>query len=375
MRIWIANVARLCVKEWRCLLHDRPMMALIVFAFSVAIHVTAVGIKAEVANASVGVIDDDHSKLSMQLRDAIQLPYFKPAVDTTPTQAMAALDRGELIFVLQVPPHYEADVLAGRSPSLQLLVDATAMTQAGLGVAYLQQIVLRETLAFTQRPQLESLSPVDARVRVLYNPNGDSRWFTAVMQIVTNVTVLAIILVGAAVIREREHGTIEHLLVMPVRASEIAFGKIVANGAVIVVAMLASLWGVVHLWLGIDLTGSLGLTLLSTTLYLFSVCALGVMLATFASSMPQFGLLSAPVYAVLYLLSGAATPVDSMPSSVQAIVKLSPTTQFVSLVQAVLYRDAKVLDVWPQLLTISALGVVFVTIALARFRDMLARQA
>jgi ABC-2 type transport system permease protein len=112
----------------------------------------------------------------------------------------------------------------------------------------------------------------------------------------------------------------------------------------------------------------------ATALYLFAVTALGIFLATMASSMPQFGLLAAPVYVVLYLLSGAATPVESMPLAIQDIVQISPTTQFVKLTQAVLYRGAGVDIIWPQLLAVAAAGAFFLVIALTRFRAMLARQ-
>ncbi|MDO9237510.1 MAG: ABC transporter permease [Aquabacterium sp.] len=371
---WIRNVSRLAMKELRSLFGDAPLMALIFFAFTIAIYSTAKGVKAEVANASVAIIDGDHSALSRRLRDAIRAPYFKAPVDITQQEAGPALDRSDVIFVIDIPPRFEADVLGGRTPAIQVTVDATAMTQAGLGVVYLNQIFLKELLDFFHQKSIESLLPAQPVIHFLFNPNNQSHWFTSVMQIVINVTVLAIILVGAAVIREREHGTIEHLLVMPVRPSEIAMAKILANGGVILLAVMLSLWLVVHLWLQVPLAGSVGLFLLGTSLYLFAVTALGILLATAASSMPQFGLLAAPVYVVLYLLSGAATPVESMPQWIQTIVQVSPTTQFVKLTQSVLYRGAGLDIVWPQLLAVAATGVCFLVIALTRFRSMLARQ-
>jgi ABC-2 type transport system permease protein len=378
MKQWLLNVSRLSVKELRSLFSDVPLMALIIFAFSVAIYSTAKGVKAEVANASVAIIDGDHSALSRRLRDAIQPPYFKAPVDIDRNDVDQALDRGDYIFVIDIPPHFEADVLAGRAPAVALQVDATAMTQAGLGVVYLNEIVLREMLDFFHARGLEAQLPTRSVTRVMFNPNNQGHWFTGVMQIVINVTVLAIILVGAAVIREREHGTIEHLLVMPVRPSEIAMAKILANGGVILLAVMLSLWFVVHMVLSVPiaepLAQSLGLILLGTALYLFAVTALGILLATLASSMPQFGLLAAPVYVVLYLLSGAATPVESMPRNIQSIVQFSPTTQFVKFTQAVIYRGAGLDIVWPQLLAVSAAGALFLFIALTRFRSMLAKQ-
>jgi ABC-2 type transport system permease protein len=374
MRQWILNVARLSMKELRSLFGDVPLMALIIFAFTIAIYSTAKGVKAEVANASVGIIDSDQSALSRRLRDAIRAPYFKTPQDITHQEAGPALDRSDLIFVIDIPPRFEADVLAGRSPAIQVIVDATAMTQAGLGVVYLNEIFMKELLDFFHQQGIETILPAPPVMRLLFNPNNQSHWFTSIMQIVTNVTVLAIILVGAAVIREREHGTIEHLLVMPVRPSEIAMAKILANGGVILLAVTMSLWFVVHLWLGVPLAGSVPLFLCGTALYLFAVTALGILLATTASSMPQFGLLAAPVYVVLYLLSGAATPVESMPELIQSIVQISPTTQFVKFTQAELYRGAGLDIVLRQLLAVAAAGAVFLFIALTRFRSMLARQ-
>ncbi|RAR48330.1 ABC-2 type transport system permease protein [Paraburkholderia unamae] len=371
---WFRNVARLAHKEIFSLFGDATLMTLIVFAFTFAVYSVAKGIKAEVSNASVAIVDADHSELSRQLRAAIQPPYFKPPVDVERRDIDVALDRGTYIFAIEIPPRFEADVLAGRAPSVQVLVDATAMTQAGLGTAYLQQIFVAETLAFLRARNAQAQLPAHAVVHVLFNPNTESYWFTSSMQIVVNITVLSIILVGAAVIREREHGTIEHLLVMPVRASEIAVAKILANGLVIFVVSLLSLVLVVNLWLRVPLQGSLGLFALSTALYLFSVTALGMWLATLAPAMPQFGLLAVPTYAVAYLLSGAATPVQSMPVAMQPFVKLLPTTQFVSLTQAILFRGAGLDIVWPQLAGVSAAGALFLLLALARFRSMLAQQ-
>ncbi|OZI47673.1 hypothetical protein CEK29_02765 [Bordetella genomosp. 5] len=371
---WLLNVIRLCGKELYSLGRDVTLLVLIAYAFSAAIYSVAEGVKAEVSNASVAILDSDHSELSLRLRDAIQPPYFKTPEDIERADIDAALERGRYIFVIEFPPNFERDVLAGRAPTVQVLIDATAMTQAGLGAVYLDEIFAREVLDFLRVRGLSAQLPVVPVSRTLFNPNGQSAWFTSVMQIVTNVTVLAIILVGAAVIREREHGTIEHLLVMPVRASEIAMAKILANGAVILLAGMLSLRWVVHLGLDIPLAGSPWLFMAGLALYLFAVTALGMLLATMAPTMPQFGLLSVPVYVVAYLLSGAATPVESMPALMQQIVPILPTTQFVQMAQAILYRGAGFDVVWPQFAAIAVCGALFLALALGRFRSMLARQ-
>ncbi len=374
MKHWLKNVYFLAVKEARSLLTDVTLLLTIAFAFSIAVVSVAKGVKAEVANASVAVVDFDRSNLSYQIRDAILPPYFQQPTVITDQEVSQVLDTGDYIFVLNIPSNFEQDVLAGRHPKIQLLVDATAMTQAGVGVVDLQQIFTQEILQFLKIHHLQDYMPVQTSVRVFFNPNGQSAWFTAMMQIVINVTILSIILVGAAVIREREHGTIEHLLVMPVRASEIAIAKIVTNGSIILIATLLSMWLIVHGVLNVPLNGSILLYTVGTAIYLFSVTSLGMYIATMAPTMPQFGLLSAPVAVVLYLLSGAATPVESMPEFMQIVSQILPTRQYVAMTQHILYRGAGLNIVWPELAIMSVMGVVFLWAALGRFRSMLDKQ-
>ena len=373
--VWLRNVAHLSLKELCCVLRDTNMMVAIAVAFTVAVYLVATGVHADVENVSVAVIDGDHSGLSARIRDSLQMPQFRPPVEIDRSEAQAAMDAGRYIFILDIPPHFEADVHALRSPAVQLMVDATAMTQAHMGTAYIQEIVLRETLAYLKVQGVGARLPTRPVLRTLFNPNGNTVWYASVMQVLNNVTVLAVVLVGAAVIREREHGTIEHLLVMPVRPSEIAVAKILANGLVILVAVALSVFVMVQGVLQVPIAGSVSLFLLGTAFYLFSLTALGIMLATLASSMPQFALLSVPVFVIMYLLSGSTTPRESMPAALQDAMLASPSTHYVKLAQGVLYRGAGLDIVWPQLLAMALIGAVFLAIALVRFRSMLTRQA
>ena len=234
--------------------------------------------------------------------------------------------------------------------------------------------MLRETLDEFKVKGVDARLPTRPVVHVLFNPNTTTSWFTSVMQLINNVTVLSVVLVGAAVIREREKGTIEHLLVMPVRPSEIAVAKIMANGLVILVAVAVSVLAIVKGLLAVPVEGSVLLFLSGTGLYLFSLTALGILLATVASSMPQFGLLAVPVFVVMYLLSGSATPAENMPQWLQYLMQVSPSTHYVRLAQGILYRAAGLSIVWPQMLAVGGIGAGFLALALLRFRTMLARQ-
>jgi ABC-2 type transport system permease protein len=206
-------------------------------------------------------------------------------------------------------------------------------------------------------------------VRLAFNPNAETGWFSSVMGIINNVTMLAIVLAGAAVIREREHGTMDHLLVMPVTPFEIAMSKIWANGLVIIVAAGLSLYFVVRGVLGIPIAGSIPLFLLGVAAYLFFATSIGIFLGTVARSMPQLGLLFLLVYLPLAMLSGSNTPLESMPHWLGTIMQISPTVHFVSFAQAILYRGADFEIVWREFVFVALMGGLFLWLALMRFRQ------
>jgi len=368
----IARVFRLGVKELYSLKADPVLVLLIVYAFTFAIYAVSTGAKMEVLNASVAIVDEDQSNLSGRLRDAILAPFFNEPVSIDADQIDAVMDSGQFVFVIEFPPKFEQDALAGRKPSVQISVDATAMSQAGNGASYLQSILLQEAVAALGSG---SSQPIDLIVRAKFNPNLVSSWFTALMQVINNVTMLAMILSGAALIREREHGTIEHLLVMPVTPTEIMLAKIWANGLVIIVAAGISLFAIVERLLGVPVQGSIPLFLASAALYLFSVTSLGILIATASTSMAQFGLIVMPVLIVMILLSGSTTPIESVPSWLRTAMQVSPSTHFVALSQAILYRGAGIAIIWPQLAALLAIGVAFFSLALMRFRKALLKAA
>jgi ABC-2 type transport system permease protein len=372
---WLANVFHLGRKELASLALDKVLAAFIVYSFSFSVYSVATGVKTDVENANIAIVDADRSVLSARLQEAFLRPYFKPSSLIDRGEVDRSMDRGEWTFVLEIPPRFEADLLRGRPVEVQLNVDATAMTQAGVGAGYVDAVVQRETSDFLESRGTEPGPSVSTVMRAWFNPNLEGVRFNAIMAVTENITILAILLCGAAVIREREHGTIEHLLVMPVRASEIAAAKIWANGLVILLAAGLSLGLVVEMALGIPIEGSRALFLSGAAVYLFATTSLGILLATMAGSMPQFSLLAIPVFLVLNMLSGAATPIESMPAALQILLQASPTVHFVRLAQGVLFRGAGLDLVWPQFAALAFLGAVFISAALARFRIMLANEA
>ena len=365
-----SNILWLAGKELRSFSRDWVLLGLVVYSFSLAIIAQAQSSSQELHNASIGIVDEDHSELSRRLARAFLPPYFKPARPLVARDVDHLMNTGQFTFVLDIPPHFERDVVGGRRPTLQVAVDATAMMQAGIGSGYIQQILQSEIDALAAPAGGLQRLPIALQVRFAFNPNVATSWFTAVMGIINSVTMLAIILAGAAVVREREHGTMDHLLVMPVSPFEIAMSKILANGLVITVAVALSLYFVVRQLLAIPIAGSVPLFLGGVALYLFFATSVGVFLATIARTMPQLGLLFMLVAIPLNMLSGANTPLESMPAFLRAIMQASPSTHFVSFAQAILYRGAGLDVVWPQFLAVAAMGALFLGLGLLRFRSV-----
>lgn len=297
-------------------------------------------------------------------------PYLQKPEYIGERDIVPLMNAGRFTFVVDIPPRFERDVLGGREPEIQLDVDATAMVQAGLGSGYAQQIITTEVQDFVSRTDSVASSPVAINVRIAYNPNADTPQFSSVMGIIDSITMLAIILAGAAVVREREHGTMDHLLVMPVTPFDIAMSKIWANGVVILTAAALSLYVVVRGFLHIPVTGSIPLFLVGVAIYLFFATAIGIFLGTIARSMPQLGLLYLLVYVPLSLLSGARTPLESMPPWLSTAVQISPTVHFVASAHAILYRNAGFSIVWPRFAIVALMGGLFLALSLWRFRSV-----
>ncbi|AWM38982.1 Inner membrane transport permease YhhJ [Gemmata obscuriglobus] len=369
------TVWHLGVKELWSLARDPMLLGLIAFSFTVSVYAGATAQPETLNKAPIAVVDYDRSPLSERITAAFYPPQFLPPARITPDEMDARMDAGRDTFALVVPPDFQRDVLAGRRPAVQLNVDATRMSQAYTGSGYVETITSGEVRAFADRYRANPAPPVDMAVRARFNPELNKSWFGAVVKLIDNVNLLAIALAGAALIRERERGTIEHLLVMPVTPFEIMTGKVWSMGLVVLFACALSLRVVVQGALGVPVGGSRALFLCGVALHLFAATSIGIFMGTFARSMPQFGLLLMMVVLPLQMLSGGVTPRESMPGWVQTVMLAAPTTHFVALSQGILYRGAGLSVVWPQFLALALIGTTFFGVTLARFRKVIGTMA
>lgn len=365
------NVFQLGVKELRGLARDPMLIVLIVYSFTLAIYAGAKALPETLNRAAIAIVDEDRSPVSSRIELAFTPPYFSEPRLISQYEMDRRMDAGLDTFALNIPPEFQRDLLARKSPAIQLNIDATRISQAFNGGGYIEQIVNAEIAEFLARTRNAQAAPIELTLRARFNPELKKSWFGAIDEVITSITMLSIILTGAALIREREHGTIEHLLVMPVTPFEIMASKIWSMGLVVLVASSVALLLVVQGLLSVPIRGSMTLFLLGATLHLFATTCMGIFLATMAGTMPQFGLLLMLTLLPLQALSGAVTPRESMPEIIQNIMLAAPNTHFVMLAQSVLFRGAGIDVVWPQLLALLGIGATLFVLSLRRFRQFL----
>ena len=368
----LSNIFWLGTKELRTLSKDLMMILFIIWSFGVSIYTQSTGAGETVNNASVAIVDEDNSRLSRSIAGLFYPPYFQTAKTIGAADIDRAMDEGLYTLVVVIPPRFEADVRKGRDVEVQVNVDATAVQQASLGAGYIQSMVTNEVKRYRQETEQTTGLSSSLVIRRAFNPNGTQSWFRAIVGLADQLSMLIIILTGAALLREREHGTIEHLLVMPLTAFEIALAKVWSNGLVIIIGFICSLLFVIEGLLDVPIAGSRGLLLLGTVIYVFATAAIGIFLGTIARTMAQFALLMMMTVMPMMMLSGGMSPIESQPQWVQYVTWFFPSRHYVSFMQAIVYRGANLDIVWKEFVTVLVMGVTFLAVSLVLFRRSVA---
>ncbi|MCL3882910.1 ABC transporter permease [Marivita sp. GX14005] len=368
----IRNVLWLIGKEFRTLWREAILLLLVIYSFGPSMYIESSGAGGPLNNAAVTFVDEDRSALSRALQNALLPPRYLPPGEARAGEIDRMMDWGETIFVVVIPAGFEADVRAGRTPSLQLNIDATKTMAAAVGTGYLTATFNEEIARFAADQNARPASPIDLVLRRSFNPAGETLWLRSVAALLNQLSILTIVLTGASLIREREHGTIEHLMVMPLSATEIALAKIVANSAVVFAGFTFALFVMVEGFLDVPFAGSEGLLLLGTAVYLFAAASIGVLLGILARSMAQFALLLILTITPIMILSGGMTPIESQPLWLQPITWLLPSRHFMEFAVAISFRGADFSIVWPEFLWTFLLGAGVLVASLLLFRRSVA---
>jgi len=372
--LWLDRMVAMTVKELKQLSRDPILLIVIAYFFTADIYVAG-GIRMDLKQASIVVMDHDHSAASRDLIYHFRPPYFDLQGEiSSEHEALELLDRGDVLAVLDIPNGFQRDLMRGKSVSVQIQVDASNATLGTLATTYAGQIVARfgqeqaeERLGLTDA-QLQAVPVIQDRHRVYYNPNQTDSWFMSISELLTVITMLSLMLPAAAAVREKERGTIEQLAVSPLTSAQILFPKVLAMGLVILLGTAVSLFLVIVPSFHLPIKGSIPLFFAVTALYVFATSGLGLFIATLSRNLGQVVMLVILIMMPLLLLSGAWTPPEAMPTGLRNTMYISPLYYFIEIAYGILLKGAGLDILWDSLLGLTLLGIVIFSFGVWRFR-------
>ena len=371
--LWLDRIAVMTLKELKQLSRDPILLVVIGYFFTADIYIAGAGISIDLKNAPIAVIDRDHSAASRELIYRFQPPYFNFQQELESNrQAVRLLDEGRVLAVIDIPEHFQRDLLAGRQVAVQMQVDASNATLGTLATTYAARIVARFGMELAERGmgpvQLQALPVVEDRQRVYYNPNQADTWFMSISELLMVITMLSLMLPAAAAVREKERGTIEQLAVSPLSPTQILLPKVLAMGLAVMGGVAAALFLIIEPIFHVPIKGSIPLFFLATALYVFASSGLGLFIATLSRNLGQVVMLVLLIMMPMLLLSGAWTPPEAMPTLLREAMHLSPLFYLTEMSYAILLKGAGMEILWKQMLQLALLGSVVFAFGVWRFR-------
>jgi ABC-2 type transport system permease protein len=371
---WWRRLAAMTQKEVLQLGRDLPLLLFLLYSFSLSVYVSGVGLTMQLQNADLLVHDADHSVSSRELIHRFQPPYFRFQGEIAdPREGLRRLDEGTAMVLLDIPPRFH-EALAGReATAVQLLVDTTNAPQGLSAAGYAAQITSRfgseVGLASVGLSSTQSAIPtITSAHRVWFNPNQDETWFQSISHLLRMITVFAVLLPAAALVREKERGTVEQLLVSPLSPFQIMLAKVLAMTAVILLCAAIALFGVLQPVFHVPMKGSAWLFFLLTGLHVFTTSGFGLVAATVTRNQAQVGMITLFLVGPMMLLSGVTTPYESMPKLVQMIMAISPLRYYIDITYGVLLKGAGLDILWKSVGAMVLLGGGLFAFGMWRFR-------
>jgi ABC-2 type transport system permease protein len=362
------RLAAMIRKEFSQLFRDTPILLILLWAFTGAVYTGGHGISTELSNYPIVVLDLARGPASRELLSRFRAPHFR-IVDQLRGDAEVAqrLDRGEASLAIVIPPDFERRAIESGA-RFQVILDGSRSTTATIAAAHIAGIAGGYSVdRLDRRAGAAPLPRVETRIRVEYNPNLIETWFSSLLEVLTQVTMISMLLAAAAMVREREYGTLEPLLVSPLRPAELFAAKLVPVITLVPLAAVASVVGIVHGSFQTPIRGSLGLFYAVSVIYVFSMASLGLAIAVLARNLGQAMMMLLLAFYPMTLLSGAFTPPESMGAVMRWLGLLSPVRHYVDFGYQVLFKGNGLAYVWHDVAGILVLGIVLFAVSVRRF--------
>ncbi|MEQ1854833.1 MAG: ABC transporter permease [Longimicrobiales bacterium] len=371
----VLRIRRMVVKELRQLFRDPRTKRVIFVAPIIQLVLFGYAVNTDVRNVSMALVDHDRTPESRELVDALTASgYFRVVLSSDQSSALGvALDEGDALVGIEIPAGYARDLAAARAPSVQLLLDGTNSNTATVAQGYATRIIanLGTQIAMSSRPTSNPIAGgVDLRTRAWFNPSLESRVYNVPAVIGVIILLMCLLLTALAVVREREVGTLEQLLVSPLSATELMLGKTIPVAGIAFV-QLSLVTSVALLWFDIPMRGSPATLVLAAALFILAGLSLGLFISTISATQQEAFLAMFLFLLPAIILSGFLYPIDTMPEIFQHLTLANPLRHFLEIVRGIFLRGAGVGDLWVQFVVLAGMALGGLAVATWRFRTTL----
>jgi ABC-2 type transport system permease protein len=360
------RVAEMVRKELRQVFRDPRMRRVLLVAPIIQLVVFGYAVSTDVRNTRTFVVDNDGTRDSRELVEAFTASgYFRVVgVSQRPGDLVRSLDHGDAVLGLVVPRGFSRDLESGGPAQLQLLFDGTNSNTATVAQGYAERIV--QSFAAGRFPG-GAAPAVDLRARAWYNPELASRDYNVPAVLGAILMLICLLLTSLAIVREREIGTLEQLLVSPLTPGELILGKTIPF-AMIGLVDLGLITSVALLWFRIPFRGSVLLLLLASVLYILAVLGTGLFISTISRTQQEAFMSVFLLFMPVILLSGFMFPVTSMPALFRWLTLANPMRHYLEIVRGIFLKGAGLDALWTQFLALFFLGAGILWLAASRFR-------
>jgi ABC-2 type transport system permease protein len=370
---WL-RIRELVRKEFIQLFRDKKNRPLLIIAPFVQLLVFGYVLSTDVRDVRVGVIDQSRTRESRLLMDAVNANRTFRITHYTdhPRELEEILLSRKLDLTLKIGPDFSERIRKGDSAPVQILVDGSMSNMASLRIAYTSLVLdgFNQSIIEERYKQRLDYGKIDARIRTWYNPNLDSRDFFVPGIVAVLIMILSLLLTSMAIIREKEAGTIEQLIVTPLRPIELILGKtipyiIITQTLMIIVITFAIVW------FSLPLKGNFLLLIAAACLFLLSTLGIGLFISTISATQQQAMMTTFFFIIPFFMFSGFVFPIASMPTVIQWLTYLNPLRYFLVIIRGVFLKGVGMEILWPQFLAMMVLGLIVFISAVKRFRKRL----
>jgi drug efflux transport system permease protein len=372
-RLNAGRLRQMMRKELRQMLRDPRSKRMLFIAPVVQLVMFGYAVNTDVRHAATFVVDHDRTAESRELVSALTASgYFRLiGQGERPAELVDALDHGTALMGVEIPLGFSADMAAGRQASVQLLLDGSTANTANVALGYATQIITRfgtrKGSGIVTRPGVATARGIDFRARAWFNANLESRVYNVPAVIGTIMMMMALLLTSLAVVREREIGTLEQLMVSPLRPAELILGKTLPV-ALVGFIQLTLITAVALLWFGIPFRGSFIVLFVASLAFILSGLGIGLFISTVSNTQQEAFMSMFFFFLPAIMLSGFMFPIENMPDALQYLTLANPLRHYLVIVRGVFLRGAGWSVVGPEILVLALMGAVVLTFAATRFR-------